>query len=210
MHRVGRDGFRSLLTFRYGFLPWDFNKIKDYDFIIISFGEIDAREHIEKISEKNSKPIEDIVNILVESFMESLALFFNGKAKIIISCVLPTPQGYNENQKYIRETLNQTMKRYSEKYNFLFFDYRDQCQTNGWLENCYSDDKVHLNPRNAEFIRNKLSGTLCINLTYDPHFSDLYMRPMATKTFRSKYNRMRKKIFRRKLLDQQREKHTLK
>jgi lysophospholipase L1-like esterase len=197
MHRVGRDGFRSLLTFRYGFLPWNYAKIKDYDFIIMSFGEIDAREHVEKISEKTAKPIEEIVNTLVENFMESLACFFDGKAKILISCVHPTPPGNDTGQLFIRDTLNQKMKSCCARYNFQFLDFRDQCQTNGWLDNRYAGDGVHLDPRNTEFVKDAILAKLGINLAYAPDYKDLYLRPVSAKTLRARYNRTRKKLFRR-------------
>lgn len=198
MHRVGRDGFRSLLTYRHGFLPWEINKIQKYDFIIVSFGEIDAREHIEKISNLQSKPIEDVINSLVGAYMKSLADFFDTNTKLVISCVPPTPPGQNATQIVVREILNESMRHNSEKFDFLFFDYRPDCQSDGWLRSCFSEDSVHLNPRKTEFIRNKLSDILQVKLTYNPNFADLFLRPMSARTLRAKYNRTRKRLFNRK------------
>lgn len=121
MFRVGRDG----------------NNLKDYgikqnDIVVYMFGEIDVRRHIGKQRDQNGRQLNEVINTLVNSYINTIKQDLNIcklRSCIIVSVMPPTNinfapvhpfYGPLEDRIRITQALNQELKKYCDTNNFNF------------------------------------------------------------------------------------------
>jgi peptidylprolyl isomerase len=146
MNRIGREGINIT---NYG--------IKNNDFVVFVFGEIDVRCHIGLQRDKYNRDDEEIIDTLAEFFL--LAILGNNQRLmnnhfVICSVVPPTNAFYNpefpfygtlEDRIDLTKQLNSTLKSKCELNNIGFLDIYDYYSLeNGELNPAISDGIVHI------------------------------------------------------------------
>jgi hypothetical protein len=144
----------------------DFN-IKDGDAIVFCFGEIDCR--LIFANPDYSEIWKDMVDVAIPTYFDTIKLNveqFNHLHTMVLSVIPPTnneilglapKEGDGEDRKKVTLYVNNKIKEYCEKYNYIFFDIYDKyCDENGFLSRKLSDDSFHIaNPiYYIEFLNN--------------------------------------------------------
>jgi len=149
-------------------LPYyqDFN-IKDGDAVLFAFGEIDCRLIFAYTG--YSEIWQEMVNVAVPNYFEAIknnVEKFNHLHTMVFNIIpstndinmgLSPKEGTGETRKLINLYVNNKIKEYCEKYNYIFFDIYDKyCDENGYLNRELSDDSFHVgNPiYYIEFLNN--------------------------------------------------------
>lgn len=169
MHRVGRDGIRSVL-------PADLI-LKAHDRVIFSFGEIDCRAHVARIAALKGTSIDAVLDDLVERFLETLReLVAATRIEAWISCIVPpgrrTPvreialsAQYVTDQVSIRRRLNRKLQEGAAQAGLGFLDFYDQIAgPDGALPRRMDIDGNHVNPRRVASILDVVAAALGIRL----------------------------------------------
>jgi len=164
MHRIGRDGINIK---NYG--------IRESDFVVFTFGEIDVRCHIGIQRDKHNRDVEEIIDMLADNFLLSILennqQLFIDIHYIICSIVPPTNASYNpefpfygtlEDRIILTKKINRYLKNKCELNDIGFLDIYDHYSLkNGELDPAISDGLVHILPNyNVEIKRCLLD---CIN-----------------------------------------------
>ena len=136
--------------------------VKPGDYVIYIFGEIDVRTHIGRIRDVHRKPLERILNDLVEKYMKVISrnTDLSHSIPIIASIVPPSTLGGNTDYPYygslqdrivIQQQLNAKLKSACESRGILYLDYaRHYSLPNGSLNHAFSDGHVHIRNECAE------------------------------------------------------------
>lgn len=141
--------------------------VKQGDYVIFCFGEIDCRCHIHKHISK-SLTYQNIIDNIIKNYIEAILLIMKEieeiDIKVCIYNVVPPIQKYNteenpkypylgsddERKKYVLY-FNKILKKYCILHDFIFFDvYNNYTDKNGFLSKELSDGNVHI--RNGVFI----------------------------------------------------------
>lgn len=153
MYRVGRD--RYIINYNRNHHTMD-------SIIILVYGEIDCRCHIQKqINLGQGKDF--IINSLVAKYFESIAANVDKYKHIIVVAVIPpTSQidyesingpitheypfvGTDENRVMYTKEVNKLLELFCKKYNYIFFNpYEYYTRQDGCLKYELSDKTVHL------------------------------------------------------------------
>lgn len=165
MHSIGRDGLNALNIQNYN--------VTENDVALFVFGEIDARCHIGKQRDLNNRDLEEIIETLAHTFMETLQKnrsLFKNIYIVVVSVIPPTNNAYNESYPYhgslndralITQKLNNKLKQLCDAYSFGFLDiYSQYTNTEGILDNNRSDGVVHINPQENDVIKKQLIDLL--------------------------------------------------
>ena len=154
---VGRDGLDRVNISNM--------KIKENDYIVFCFGEIDCRGHIHKhITKENT--YQKQIDFIVENYFNTIRKnkkLINFHINICVSNVVPaTPfytetfrqvahnsefpfVGTDEERKTYVQYFNKKLAYHCEKNDYLFIDIYDKCvDQNGYLNWYLSDRNVHL------------------------------------------------------------------
>jgi hypothetical protein len=134
--------------------------LKDDDYVIFCFGEIDCRCHVHKyVDEHNS--YESVIDSIVENYIDAININLStiqAKIKVCVYNVVPPIQKYNteENPEYPflgtdeeRKSyvlyFNKRLKSKCEEIGFIFFDIYDfYTDESGFLRKDMSDGSVHI------------------------------------------------------------------
>jgi hypothetical protein len=152
MFRIGRDN-----------IIINFNKdtiIYDNDIIVLSYGEVDCRCHIQR-QINNGRNEDDVVNDLVNNYYRSIRMnIVNTNCKIIIVGVIPPTKhsdygagivdeyssvGNDGDRVRYTNNVNKKLEEYARPYNYIYFNpYSYYTREDGTLKHELSDSTVHL------------------------------------------------------------------
>jgi hypothetical protein len=122
--------------------------VNEGDAVCFCMGEVDCRMHIckPKNFEIYKTLIDEIVNRYFEAIKENVEQYEN-LITIVFNVVPPVKPyagvfvGTDEERKEVTLFMNLKLKKYCEKYNYIFFDVYDKyCDEDGLLDRKYSDD----------------------------------------------------------------------
>jgi len=153
MHSIGRDKI---------IVNYDRSHHTDDSIIILSYGEIDCRCHIQK--QINIGFDEDIIiNTLVYNYFEAIKYNLNKYKLVIIVAVIPPTEkdayekingpithnhpfvGSDEDRARYTKKVNEKIEEFCRDNKYIYFDpYEYYRQENGCLKYEYSDNTVHL------------------------------------------------------------------
>jgi len=139
------------------------------DIIIISYGEIDCRCHIQR-QINNGKEEDDVINELVDKYFQTIKNNIEKKCKIIIVGVIPPTKqsdyekingpalgefpfvGTDSDRVRYTNKLNDKLALYSNLYRCIYFNpYSYYTREDGTLRHELSDKTVHLGD-NSHFL----------------------------------------------------------
>ena len=177
-HNVGldyKDFHRSAVTmFRIGrdniIVNFDKNMILgENDIIVLSYGEIDCRCHIQR-QINNGRDEDDIINELVDKYFLTIRNNIQKKCKIIIVGIIPPTKqndyeilhgpilhefpflGKDEDRVRYTNKVNKKLKEHSNLNNYIYFNpYSYYTRQDGTLKHELSDTNVHLG-NNSHFL----------------------------------------------------------
>ena len=154
MFRIGRD--RTLLNYH----KYDINP---QDTIVVSYGEIDCRCHIQRQIKKGRQE-DDVIHELVHSYVDALKHNLGDHKKVVLVAVIPTTRQQDYERVYgptktkeMFEGVDADRSRYTKKVNvwlerlaqasgYVFFNGYDYCtRPDGTLNHEMSDTSIHLN-----------------------------------------------------------------
>jgi len=164
MHRIGRDGFMSLID------EVVIRNIKESDsYFLFSFGEIDVRGHIGK-QILNGRNKDEVISGLVDGYMNSISQLEYDK--IMIYNVLPPPPYISDmvfNKSYpmvgTREEvlgynmdINHLIQESCDKMGLIFVDIRKHIVSDdGFLDVNKSDGGIHINPKYCHILESAVN-----------------------------------------------------
>jgi hypothetical protein len=154
MFRIGRDNI---------IINFDRNMIQKDDIIILSYGEVDCRCHIER-QINMGKTEDDVISELVNNYFQTIKNnTINIDAKIIIVAVIPPTKqldyetihgpilhefpfvGSDESRVRYTNKTNKLLEEMSIKNNYIYFNpYSYYSELDGTLKYELSDKTVHL------------------------------------------------------------------
>jgi hypothetical protein len=146
--------------------------VKEGDFVLFSFGEIDCRAQIYKYV-NNDNTYEKIIDEMVENYFEAIeqnVKIFTNITTLVYNIVPPTNvylhhsqeeaikhiyikekddyipwKGYNDDRKKYNLYFNVKLKEKCLENGYIFFDvYNNYCDENGFLLQKYSDGNIHI------------------------------------------------------------------
>jgi len=154
MYRIGRDN-----------IIINFNKdtiLFDNDAIVMSYGEIDCRCHIQQ-QINNGRHEDDIIHELVDNYYKTIRTNVVQNVKIIIVGVIPPTKqseyesihgpitheypfvGDDETRVRFTRKMNTKLEDYAKKNNYVYFNpYDYYTRDDGTLKHELSDTTVHL------------------------------------------------------------------
>jgi hypothetical protein len=154
MFRIGRDN-----------MIINFNKeeLKNNDIIILSYGEIDCRCHIQR-QINSGKNEEDVINELVTNYFMTIInnIMDRDLIVVIVGIIPPTKQydyeqlngpilhafpfvGTDEDRVRYTQKMNEKLEAMCSSHNFFYFNpYPYYTRANGTLKYEFSDSTVHL------------------------------------------------------------------
>jgi hypothetical protein len=154
MFRIGRDN--SIIYFDKN------NIVSENDIIVLSYGEIDCRCHIQR-QIKNGNNEDDIINELVDKYFLTIRNNIVKKCKIIIVGIIPPTKqndyeilhgpvlhefpfvGKDEDRVRYTNKVNKKLEEHSNINNYIYFNpYAYYTRQDGTLKHELSDTSVHL------------------------------------------------------------------
>jgi hypothetical protein len=184
MHRIARDGLRSVLPRRC--------KLARFDALVLVFGEIDCRVHVTSIAKRDGKPVAAVVEDLAARFVSAIADIQREFAKpIAICCVIPpmstlalepgeTQEEARRSQVGIRRLMNDRLRTFAAGRDIRFIDfYDDYAAETGELLPGMSDGVVHIGRGKTKPIVDATAATLGVPLTYRPIDRDIFLIPVG-------------------------------
>jgi hypothetical protein len=164
MHRIGRDGFDSVLPADLHFLPGDI--------VISSYGDIDCSAHVMPIAVLKDWTWEEVIDDLVYRYMQTLIKFKGrSEAQVGVNCISPPGVRFAgqdlKNQVIIRKMMNAKLASYCEQVGFEFIDFYDKYEAadgsmfpaDKWAGN-------HMDPDHSEFVLSALRAKYDVPFTY--------------------------------------------
>jgi hypothetical protein len=129
----------------------------DYDYILLSIGEIDIRFH-------NSKLIDQ--NIFINTLDHYKKFLLKINKKLIIMSILPPSDRHNSaipDRIKLTKAINYELNKFCQDNNFIFFDINSDFNLNDKLNISMSDGGVHVNKIYQTNIIEKLNKVLYEN-----------------------------------------------
>jgi hypothetical protein len=133
-------------------------RIRKDDFLMLSFGEIDCRQHVyrQKIIKKTDSSYEVIISEIVERYFNIIDEILIKHKKLIIYGMPPTTRQGNvykidhyalpEIQYKIKEIFNDMMIAKCKHEGIIYVDiFNKFCDSRGFISKEYSSDMIHLN-----------------------------------------------------------------
>ena len=187
MHRVARDGLRSLITNEeLGFYGEKY--LADHLAILLSFGEIDARSHLPGIAERLNQTLEAVAHDLVERFikrMEEQALF--DWSKVIIPGIMPPSGLYLGAEEIaaqirIRRVINDGLKRHGARLGYRYMPPPEVLPgENGALAGRFDLDGVHVNYDGAILMTERMAAIARVAPSFEPRDIDILQQTVANR-----------------------------
>lgn len=191
MHRIGRDGIASMLTPRWGFGRFRKHVLRSYDHVFLSFGEIDSREHIDRIAQRNAMDTGLVIDDLTERYLDAVEAYFGVSGVPVVVCVPPvTPYANTTEQKDLRDRVNAALAKKCESRGISFLDYRktapleDRCIADG-----HHDGNVHFDPAATGFLAPCLEAITSQALVHDACYQKQPDRLQRHRTLRARLKR---------------------
>lgn len=168
MHRIGRDNI---------IVNFDKNVIRSKDTIVLSYGEVDCRCHVQRQIDLG-RDEDDVINELVNNYFNTIRNnTINMDVQIIIVGVIPPTRvldyealhgphgpffgefpfvGKNEDRVRYTNKINELLKKLSNKNGYIYFNpYYYYTREDGTLKHELSDGIVHLGDRHNSFFLEK-------------------------------------------------------
>tara|TARA_R110000850_G_scaffold41950_8_gene108082 strand:- start:258 stop:944 length:687 start_codon:yes stop_codon:yes gene_type:complete len=188
MHRIGRDGIASMLTPRWGFSRFRRHILRRYDHVLLSFGEIDSREHIERIARKKAIDIEVVVDDLTERYLDAVEDYFGVSKVPVILCVPPvTPYANTTEQKDLRDRVNALLAMKCESRGISFLDYYKAAPLDDRrIADGHHDGNVHFDPAATGFLARYLEAITSHAVAHDPSYRKQPDRLQRHRTVRAR------------------------
>lgn len=184
MHRVARDGLRSVLPRSC--------RLGDYDALFLVFGEIDCRVHVANIAARDGLPVAAVVEDLAARFVVAIGDVQRDCAKpIAICCVIPpmatlalqpgeTQDEARRSQIGVRRLMNERLRALAAERGIRFIDFYDAyAAKTGELEPSLSDGVVHIGRGQTKAIVDATAACLGVPLTYRPIDRDIFLIPVG-------------------------------
>ena len=174
MHRVGRDGIDSVLPHRL------VKKLRSGDYVIFSFGEIDCRNHVERVAETENTNWQAVTDRLVARFLRTIAAFSAERGVIAgIGCVVP-PSGAAaltslSAQSRIRKYLNSKLASAAYEGDLRFIDFYDEYSDHGGSLKYPDSHLVHIDPQRTDRVAAAVNRTLGTEFGYMPIERDIFL-----------------------------------
>ena len=187
MHRVARDGLRSLITNEeLGFYGEKY--LSEHTAILLSFGEIDARSHLPKIAVRFGQTLEAAALDLVERFMarmESQALF--DWRQVIIPGVVPPSglylgAGEIADQIVIRSVINERLAHHGGRLGYRYMPPPSVLTGEGGaLAGRFDLDGVHVNYDGARLMTERMAEIAGVSPSFEPREIDILQQTVANR-----------------------------
>lgn len=167
MHRIGRDNI---------IVNFDKNVIRSKDTIVLSYGEVDCRCHVQRQIDLG-RDEDDVINELANNYFNTIRNnTINMDVQIIIVGVIPPTRvldyealhgpldpsfefpfvGKNEDRVRYTNKINELLKKLSNKNGYIYFNpYCYYTREDGTLKHELSDGIVHLGDRHNLFFLEK-------------------------------------------------------
>lgn len=165
MHRVGRDGIDSIVPQEGNLSRLNPNA---GEVVVFAFGEIDVRCHIGKQRDQNKRNLDEIIQTLVDRYIESIVKF--KKAHSDVDCIVfmvvpPTDGAFNKDYPlygslkdriHITKKMNAVLEKRCGEAGIGFLDVYDFYAD---LQGAMRDDlreNVHIEPNFNQPVKNRL------------------------------------------------------
>lgn len=133
--------------------------------IILCFGEIDCRAHIQKIAEKKNLAIEDVIEHTVRSYIKVIKEIHDLGYELYVWNAIPN-NGDSENKDFpsvgtkkerinICLIFNKLLAKYCSELNVEFLTILDKLINNGVPDSYYYMDSIHLSPKAFPLFKEK-------------------------------------------------------
>jgi hypothetical protein len=175
MFRIGRDNV--IINFNRDMM------IYENDTIVLSYGEVDCRCHIQRQIDNGGNE-DDIINGLVNNFFLTIRNNIVKKCKVIIVGVIPPTKqhdyesihgpilhefpfaGTDEDRVRYTNKVNKKLEEYAKQYNYIYFNpYSYYAREDGTLKHELSDTTVHLGD-NTHFLQEFYNVNECAFTTF--------------------------------------------
>lgn len=186
MYRIGRDGVDSVLPRRL------LRRLRAGDLVALSFGEIDCRNHIEKIATRTHRTTDAVIDELAARFLLAIVAFKQTyRVRAGVSCVAPpapTPASPEAAvQARIRVRLNRRLQEAAAGAGLSFIDfYAAYADANGFLR-CPDPTKVHIDPTRTEYVAAALNRSFGTNFEYRQISRDVFLYGEVASRRRAKW-----------------------
>ena len=184
MHRAARDGLASLMPSMLYYVP------RRGDTLILSFGEIDCREHIPRVARRNGTTPEHEIDALCDRFSSAVEAFRRRyPGRIAISSVPPHLQGirpsgleegaedHDARQVVLRRRMNDRLRGLG----LPFIDFTAAFETpEGLMRPDLGDGFCHILPARSEPVVAALAA-VGLPATFAPPPDDVFLRSIITR-----------------------------
>lgn len=194
MHRAARDGIASLV-------PKNCRPASG-DVLVLSFGEIDSREHVGRIARQNGRSSIEEADALCDRFQIALDRFkAKCPARLALACIGPFNPAYleyagYENEEACRADVKAIRDRMNDRMagmGVAFVDFRaSYSNPDGSIIPSLSDNNVHIDPRHSEPVLAALKKAVGgeFSLRQPPWPPD----SLAEKAYQSPWKRFRRAV----------------
>lgn len=173
MHRIGRDGFESVLPPDLHFLPGDI--------VISSYGEVDCSEHIQPIAKLKDWTWEKVIDDLVTRYLHTL-LRFKGSYGVTVGVNCISPPGRSipgggvrfwdeplKEQITIRKMMNAKLASHCEQAQMEFIDFYAKYEAaDGSLTPADNWAGNHIDPAHNDHVISALCAKYDVPFAYNP------------------------------------------
>jgi hypothetical protein len=162
MYRVGIDGEWLIGLKELG--------VKDLDWIVWCFGEIDVRNHIIKQRDGQNTTVEKIINPLADNYVQTIFNLAPNNSNMILAVIPPTDNsndagfprvGLLYERVHARNKLNTALEKYADQWGLVCCDpWEPFTNQDGSLRADMSDGNVHVGPEYKNLVAGKVLGCM--------------------------------------------------
>jgi hypothetical protein len=153
MHRIGRDNI---------ILGYDKNEVNSNDIVVLSYGEVDCRCHIDRQIHDNGRNEDDVIHELAHNYFRTIRNNLANQTTIIVGVIPPVKRleyesvngpilheipfvGTDEDRSRYTKKINVLLEELSKEYGYHYFNpYSHYMCEDGTLKFELSDSSVHL------------------------------------------------------------------
>ena len=162
MYRVGIDGEWIISLKELG--------IKDLDWIVWNFGEIDVRNHIIKQRDGQNTTVEKIIAPLADNYIQTIFNLARNNSNMILAVIPPTDNvgdktlpktGELYERVHARNKLNTALYKYADQWGLVYCDpWEPFTEQDGSLRKDMSDGGVHVGINYAHMVVENVMGCM--------------------------------------------------